>query len=175
MNLQELSQLGEFLGGFSVLLTLIYLAVQIRGNTKAVRSAGAQQTHDSMVHLYSQLASDTDLNRIFRHGTKNLAVLSEDESGQFYAFWSATLYIAQNWLYQKERGVLDEELVTTWLAGVASNFQYDGFKEYWSGRQYMYSEGLQNWVQDGISKPKPSGYATLGPAINQDQTEKDSP
>ena len=34
---------------------------------------------------------------------------------------------------------------------------------------------LQNWVQDGISKPKPSGYATLGPAINQDQTEKDSP
>ena len=49
MDLQTLAQIGEFLGGLSVLLTLIYLAIQIRGNTKAVRSAGAQQTRLSNI------------------------------------------------------------------------------------------------------------------------------
>ena len=58
MTLLQLSQIGEFLGGLSVLLTLVYLAVQIRGNTRAVRSAGAQQTHDSMLQLYHHLAGD---------------------------------------------------------------------------------------------------------------------
>ena len=69
MNLQELSQIGEFLGGLSVLLTLVYLDLQIRGNTKAVRLAGAQQTHDPML-AYRQLAEDSELNRIFRSGTR---------------------------------------------------------------------------------------------------------
>jgi hypothetical protein len=31
MDLNTLAQIGEFLGGLSVLLTLIYLAIQIRG------------------------------------------------------------------------------------------------------------------------------------------------
>ena len=77
MDLQTLAQIGEFLGGLSVLLTLIYLAIQIRSNTKAVRSAGAQQTHDSMVELYSQLAGDAQLNRAFRVGTQDLEALTE--------------------------------------------------------------------------------------------------
>ena len=173
MNLQELSQIGEFLGGLSVLLTLVYLAVQIRGNTKVVRSTGAQQTHDTMIQLYGQLAGDAKLNRIFRNGTQNLDSLTEDETGQFYAFWSATLYVAQNWLYQKDRGVLDEELVATWLAGLSSNFHADGFKTYWSGRQYMFSDVLQNWVEDGMSKPViHAGYATLGPAKKRGAAEE---
>jgi hypothetical protein len=33
MNIMELGALGEFLGSIAVLLTLIYLSVQIRQNT----------------------------------------------------------------------------------------------------------------------------------------------
>jgi hypothetical protein len=172
MNLQELSQIGEFLGGLSVLLTLVYLAVQIRGNTKVVRSTGAQQTHDAMTQLYRQLAGDAELNRIFRIGTRNLDSLTEDETGRFYAFWSATLFVAQNWLYQKDRGVLDGELVD-WLSGVSSNFHADGFKTYWSGREYMFSSDLQKWVEEGMSKPLNPGYATLGPALKRGEAKED--
>ncbi len=162
MTLLQLSQIGEFLGGLSVLLTLVYLAVQIRGNTKAVRSAGAQQTHDSMVQLYHQLAGDAELNRIFRVGTQDIDSLTEDEMGIFMAEWSATLYIIQNWLYQRNSGVLDEELVMTWLAGVSANFHENGFKAYWNGRKFMYSNVMQEWVEEMISKPLAhSGYELL--------------
>ena len=82
MTLQQMAQIGEFLGGLSVLLTLIYLAIQIRGNTKAVRSAGAQQTHDSMIQGYRQLAGDRELNRVFRIGTDNIDSLTNDDNVQ---------------------------------------------------------------------------------------------
>jgi len=162
MNLQSLAQIGEFIGGLSVLITLVYLAIQIRGNTKAVRSAGAQQTHDSMLGLYCQLAGDAQLNRAFRVGTQNMESLSEDDIGTVFAFWSAVLYTAQNWLYQRKSGALDEELVMTWLAGIASSFHADGFKLYWSQRKFMFSEVLQDWVEEIMSKPlERSDYALL--------------
>lgn len=37
MTLAELGALGKFVGGIAVILTLVYLAVQIRQNTKQMR------------------------------------------------------------------------------------------------------------------------------------------
>ena len=164
MNLEKLAQIGEFMGGISVLLTLVYLAVQIRGNTNAVLSAGAQQTHDTLIQAYIELAGNAQLNRIFRMGTQDINSLTEDETGQFYAFWSATLYVCQNWLYQQKSGALDEELVFTFLGGAASNFHSPGFRAFWTQRKFTFSDELQKWVEDAISKPSlHSDHVPLGP------------
>ena len=42
MNLSDLANLGQIVGAIGVMITLIYLAVQIRGNT---RIASAQARH----------------------------------------------------------------------------------------------------------------------------------
>ncbi len=39
MDLTQLANLGEFIGGVAVLVTLIYLAAQIRQNTRSVEAA----------------------------------------------------------------------------------------------------------------------------------------
>ena len=167
MSLQELAQVGEFLGGFSVLLTLIFVAFQIRGNTKAVRSAVAQQTHETLIQAYFEVARDADLNRIFRIGTQDLSALSEDESGQFFAFWSGVMYIAQNWLYQKNSGALDDKLVNSFVAGISSNFHSDGFRAYWNDRKYTFSDDVQEWVEGFLSHPPTrSGHVPLGASVN---------
>ena len=111
MNLQQLAQLGEFLGGVCVLFTLIYLAIQLRGNTRAVQSAAAQQTHETLIQGYFEIARNPDLNRIFRTGTIDYTSIDENEAGQFFAFWSGIMYVAQNWIYQRDSGALDEKLV----------------------------------------------------------------
>ncbi|MCX2976228.1 hypothetical protein [Candidatus Marimicrobium litorale] len=38
MTLENVSQLGEFIGGFGVIFTLIYLAIQVRSNTGSQRA-----------------------------------------------------------------------------------------------------------------------------------------
>jgi len=35
MSLETLSQLGEFVGGFGVILSLVYVAIQVRSNTNS--------------------------------------------------------------------------------------------------------------------------------------------
>jgi hypothetical protein len=42
MNLNDLANLGQIVGAIGVMITLVYLAIQIRGNTKV---ASAQARH----------------------------------------------------------------------------------------------------------------------------------
>jgi hypothetical protein len=163
MTLQELAQIGEFLGGASVLVTLIYLAIQLRGNTKAVRSAGAQQTHETLIQGYFEVARDARLNRIFRTGLLNFSDLSDDESGQFFAFWAGIMYIVQNWIYQRDSGALDEKLVDSFLSGISANFHSDGFGVFWDQRKYIFSTEINQWVESIRSNPPiRAGHTPLG-------------
>ena len=41
--LEALGNIGDFLGGIGVVVTLLYLAAQIRQNTKMMRGAARQQ------------------------------------------------------------------------------------------------------------------------------------
>lgn len=41
--LEALGNLGDFIGGIAVVATLLYLAVQVRQNTVALRTASRQQ------------------------------------------------------------------------------------------------------------------------------------
>ncbi len=45
MDLTQLANLGEFIGGVAVLVTLVYLVLQVRQNTSAVLSTTQQGLH----------------------------------------------------------------------------------------------------------------------------------
>ena len=80
MNLLELGALGELIGGIAVILTLLYLAVQVRQNTISLKTSAYQQ----WVALHGQTL------RVFR--TKNSrtlcyrAVLTHETSVKTHIF-----------------------------------------------------------------------------------------
>ena len=60
MSIAELGSLGEFVGSLGVIVTLVYLAVQIRANTRATKaSAGFEATH-SWAQLNEHVGLSTD-------------------------------------------------------------------------------------------------------------------
>lgn len=160
--------LAKLLGGLPSALRpekryWVHSAVQLKGNTKAVRSTGAQHTHDTLIGAYFELARDANLSRIFRMGTLDFDALNEDQKGQFFAFWSGVMYIVQNWLYQRDSGSLDAKLVDSFLGGVAANFHADGFEVFWDQRKFTFSVELKEWDEDIRARPPArSGHVPLG-------------
>ena len=61
MTLQEFAQLGGAIGGIGVISSFIYVAIQIRNNTKAVRAGTFQQLVASLVVQLDDLARNRDL------------------------------------------------------------------------------------------------------------------
>ena len=52
MNLNDLANIGQVIGAIAVVISLIYVALQIRQNTNAVRSATAQSVHEHFASWY---------------------------------------------------------------------------------------------------------------------------
>jgi len=57
--------LAELLGAIGVILSLVYLATQIRQNSKHVEASVYQSTNDAFVNWYSQMAGDPKLADIW--------------------------------------------------------------------------------------------------------------
>jgi hypothetical protein len=47
LTLSDLAQIAEILAGIAVVLSLIYVGVQVRQNTQAIKIAAAQQSHNA--------------------------------------------------------------------------------------------------------------------------------
>lgn len=55
MTIQDLGAIGEFIGSIGVILTLIYLAVQIRQNTAAMEESQRLSKVDAMFRRNDQM------------------------------------------------------------------------------------------------------------------------
>ena len=87
MTLEDLGNLGDFLGGIAVIVTLIYLVVQIRQNTKLLRKSAEQmirsdstavvslaaQSPENAALYHKGLGDPDGLSRIRAHGQKRVA------------------------------------------------------------------------------------------------------
>ena len=142
MDLNQLANLGEFIGGLAVLVTLVYLAVQVRQNTRTVR---AQSQLDSARQWSEQVragALDPEILRILEDGFHEPSALDEREQRQF-AWWMAQhLYMAEGFFHSREAGLLSEE---SWVAHervVMAFLAHEAGRRLWEGRMASLSDSF---------------------------------
>jgi len=109
LDLGQLANIGEFLGGIAVIMSLVYLAVQIRQNTRSVRASTFQAATDSVTEFTAVLGSAGELSRIWVAGLVGAEPLSEEQSVQFYFLFVTIARRLESAFFQKEAGVIDEE------------------------------------------------------------------
>lgn len=81
MNWDAIGALGEIVGATAVVLTLIYLARQIKLQNRAGEIAAFEGILDELDRVNSLIAEDKNLYRLFMTGLNNPAELDDDEGG----------------------------------------------------------------------------------------------
>ena len=124
MTIMELGALGEFVGAISVVATLVYLAIQIRQNTRAMddsRQLALAQTYqmraDSLQNMLVQAAESDRIGPIitklveagYPDDVASLDQLTSVERGRFRQWQIAQQTYWDNMFFQYQQGFLDEE------------------------------------------------------------------
>ena len=94
MTLSDLGNLGDFLGGIGVVVTLVYLARQIRANTREVRAAAHDAVASAHFEIQRILGQEPGLAKIWFDGLKGDGEQNE-EDGQRFFFLATT--VARRW------------------------------------------------------------------------------
>jgi hypothetical protein len=68
MSIQDLGSLGELVGAVAVVLSLIYLATQIRQNTQATRAASYEDVAQGVRAFMALIANDEGVADIYLRG-----------------------------------------------------------------------------------------------------------
>ncbi len=124
MTLMELGALGEFLGAIGVIVTLAYLAVQIRQNTRAMEEGkrlALAQTYqmraDALQNMMVTAADSENIGPIiikltelgYPEDVSSLNELTVEERGRFRLWHIAQQTHWDNMFYQFQQGFLDPE------------------------------------------------------------------
>ena len=123
MTIMELGAIGEFLGAIGVIATLIYLAVQIRQNTRAMeegRRLALAQTYQMRSDALQEMlvsAASSEIGAIlvrltgagYPEDVTALERLSDEERGRFRQWQIAQQTHWDNMHFQYQQGFLDKE------------------------------------------------------------------
>jgi hypothetical protein len=155
MTIQDLGSIGEVVGAVATVATLIYLAVQIRANTNAMRSAAAQSVHEAFATWYRMLASDAHLSQVVIDGLKDYEALSETDRAQCVATFMAFLACSQDAFIKWREGTLATELWSGWELVLQNLVLAPGGRAFWAERSYMFGQEFRSYVETDVMKRDP--------------------
>ncbi len=94
MSIQELGSLGELIAAIATVMTLIYLAAQIRQNNKGLAESTSASINASFASINSRISSDEQFAELFLRGRRDLDALNPVELERFRAFTQDVLNVA---------------------------------------------------------------------------------
>ncbi len=138
MTLQDLGNIGEFVAAIAVLVSLLYLAIQIRQNTKTVRTSTYQAVLDSSYRI-NELFADPRIERIYRVGRKDLHQLKEGELAQFKTLVGAIIGFHEALFLQRQQGAIDDDFFVNRFSSFHYIISQPGVRAIWEerGRRYF--------------------------------------
>jgi len=133
--IQDLGSIGEFVAAIATLATLIYLAIQIRQNTRAVKATSFMESQHFFASLHENLAHDPDLMEIGLNAfdpNRTLADFSRKEQFTLGMLGRSVMQRTEAQYYLHKNGFLEDEfweMRRSWMRGW---FDLPVWKEWWS-------------------------------------------
>jgi hypothetical protein len=141
MDIQDLANIGEAVGGLGVVISLLYLAFQIRQNTRAVRSSSYHQAAEQTWNYCLAVAQDASLAGIL---AKRMAgeSLSPAEEIRANTADQALIYGFENMLRLHEEGLVDPDVWQNILANSITALRDDHMRALVASRPGPLSQRL---------------------------------
>jgi hypothetical protein len=139
--------------GIAVVLSLVYVAFQVRQNTRALRTETYARALDRVAAIQARLSGDPQLARVFQRGSLDPAVLTTDERIQFsWAFYE--MFGAFEFMFhQSETGALPAEVWPRWSGTMSWWLSLPGVAAWWRARPAPFSASFTAFVEERLRAP----------------------
>ncbi len=157
MTLSELAAIGEFVSGIAVLITLVYLTIQIRNNAKEVRTERMRNEIESYTVEQRSYVDGHDKAEIWRQGLVNFGALDPKGKFLFHQVMTGQLLHVQNFYQQHQEGLISEANLTPWMDMMAQLISSPGGTEWWKEVAPVFTPAIVSALNEHLREfDKPS-------------------
>ena len=147
-KLSEMASIAEIIGAFAVVISLVYVGVQVNDSAGAVRSASANDANVALQNWYLEIGSDQQTSELFYNALTSEEALSNQEEFQFLMMLHGAFLAFQNSFFLAEEGTIDAELREAITAAILGVKDTPGMKRYWRQRRGYLHSGFVAYVDE---------------------------
>lgn len=148
MTLQDYAAIGELIGAIAVVISLIYVGLQIRDNTR-VNSASARHAISEFALEFSKFNA--------AHADRLARVMQEtelDEPDRLFRWWCHMMVMlhAETYFHSFQVGMMPESHWQGYEKYVAGYIQSPGMREFWDDVGPAFSADFSAWIDAQFDK-----------------------
>jgi hypothetical protein len=148
MKLPEIANIAEIIGSIAIVISLIYVGVQIEDSSRAVRSTSATETSAALSSWYSNLANNRESSELFWKGMTNPESLSPEEKFRFIINAHGLFWLYQSSYYLTQERTLDKEFGETIMKTMLGLRELPGFKVFWDQRGNLFKDDFRRAIDE---------------------------
>jgi len=156
MNWEALSALGEIAGAIAVIVTLVYLSVQVRQSTKASRVAAVQAASENSSRFSELIAADPVLGELFWRGLRNPESLDPAQTRQFLTVLNVFIRREAVSFYLHKEGIMPDTLWAARVASLNGTVNQPGMQLYLEAVGATLPSDFQDFLRQAVSQPSTS-------------------
>ena len=153
-RLQEYALIAEIVGGAAVVVSLVFVGIQLRANANVLEAQAVFDLREANGSLVRDLTGNRELSEVLYRGYNDYASLSDLERWRFGLWVNEVLRIRLlAWEYG-QRGLLEEEEFESWQTVTCDYLSaYPGARAVWdAGGAYLRSD-FRRQVQERCFSP----------------------
>ena len=151
MSLSDLASLGSFVNGLAVLISLIYLALQVRQTKRNQQIAIRHSRATRIVELQLALA-DSSVADAWLHGSGSPQEITQTELSQYISLCRALFFHFEDSFYQREEGLLNDDAFETVVAGARLSARSPGWRAAWKMARPNFGGRFRDFMDDVVSR-----------------------
>ena len=150
MSLSVLASLGSFVSGFAVLISLVYLALQVRQTERNQQISIRHSRASRVVELHLALA-DPAVADAWLHGSGSPQEITQTELSQYINLCRALFFHFEDSFYQREEGLLNDAAFETVVAGVRLSARSPGWRAAWKMARPNFSGRFLSFIDQIVA------------------------
>jgi len=155
MTLSDLSSLGSFISAFAVLISLVYLSLQVKQAEKNQRAL-MQQGRANRISDNCFTMAEPGLSSIYNRGLRGDETLTAEEIDQYMLIVRGVLISAEDSFLQNHAGLLDPAAFNSFVAGVRQFLSLPGLRAAWQMSSSQFGEEFACFMNDLMNEAAPA-------------------
>ena len=155
MNWDAVGAIAELLGAIGVIISLAYLAIQIRQNTRQIgeqsremRIAAIDSIANSFSRFRDPLIRDPELAALWLRGLDDYSQLEEIEKVRLGRLLQELFFAHQNTWSRYREGAMTTEAWEDHQQAIAGNLRNPGIQHWWHEHRSIYADDFEVVVED---------------------------
>jgi hypothetical protein len=161
MEWEAVGAISEAIGVIGVIVSLIYLALQVRQSNHATQAATADQITTRFIDFMNIAAGESLFMNSFREGLPLVKSLSSEDKIKVLGMIQSLLKIIEEIHYQRLKGFIDDEAWAGWSDWFSNMKSYEVVQFFYQHKNSNYSKGFRSYWEDLVPRADNSLIALM--------------